>query len=292
MKRKALITATAVLLVAVMCLATASYAWFTAGSASAVATLNLNVSAGDTGLSIATANAKAGTYTPGVFKTTTLTETDLTNNGYYAKQLQPVSTTGVFATADGKTTLPFYEAPVTSYDDESGEWSVKAADNDEYVLFSFYVKNSDANDNSTYAVKFESTALFGSSDFNSTVKMAYNVKKVDLDTNKDVTPTIPDALTIKAAKGCTDATPYYPVTSAPQGGYITRNTTSGEFEGSAGVLSTTQIADETFTDPTFKFEGEGAYLVTVAIWLEGQDKNCTGSLNVTAADMTVTLATA
>ena len=61
MKRKALITATAVLLVAVMCLATASYAWFTAGGATTVTTINLSVSEGDAlGLVIAPANAQDG----------------------------------------------------------------------------------------------------------------------------------------------------------------------------------------------------------------------------------------
>ena len=292
MKTKALITATAVLLVAVMCLATASYAWFTSDNASTVASLNLEVSAGDSGLTIAAANAKNNTYSYGTFKTTALTAKELTDNAILPSEqaLSAVSGNGVY---NASTNFQFFKAPVDTYDATAGTWAVASAAKTEYVLLSFYVKY-DGTTAANYDLSFTST-LFSQADFYNTVKIGYSVKDATYNDGV-VTTTTPGNLTICKPSADATATPYAPIVALPESGtaYIKNDTDNSKYTcETEGILATSDVADDAVLGSVpVDFTGAGAKLITVAIWLEGQDYDCQGKLNVSNAAVSIALSTA
>ena len=282
MKRKALITATAVLLVAVMCLATASYAWFTSGSAGKIAELDIGVSAGDSGLEIAIANMKDAnaSYEAGAFTTDALAASFIADNGWLpaSNTLDAVSTSG--AAADGKFTF-------IATDYKAGTWTGKAADNDEYVLFSFYVKSSQAG---KHTVTFTSE-LLENENFKAAGKIGFGVVNNTGVKNTGDTP---------AAKP-TSFTTY--AISSPEayqdmvgvGAKCTRDADTGAFVADADQASNTDYfvasaTNGTWAAQTLEFAAEETKLVTVALWIEGMDSDCAGSWTAAEYKFNVTIA--
>ncbi|MBQ3183096.1 MAG: hypothetical protein IJB57_05465 [Clostridia bacterium] len=292
MKRKALITATAVLLVAVMCLATASYAWFTAGGATTVTTINLSVSEGDAlGLVIAPANAQDGSYDAGIYTTSALSAQTLADYAIIPEngKLLPVSTAGTFAnTKDGY--FDFWEAPADTFDGKY--WDSNVAEHDEYVLFSFYVKATTTGD---YKVNFTST-LLGHTDFVNTCKIGYNVAEAT--ETAGVPAGTPGALTIGRPNPSIQnisGSAYKPLVA--DGGAsiqdIYNDTVNGEFAANVDGLLGDTIDDDVIASVPLSFSAvDEVQLVTVAIWVEGQDYDTKGSVEITAADFVATLAEA
>ena len=130
MKKKTLIVSTALLLVAIMCLATASYAWFTSNASVSAGTLNVKINSANGNLIIGTANdltaiqaakahtaditlAEAASLNPVALKTDASAETVSTVAAWYYEkatstdastgdgtQLAPGALAGYVATAD------------------------------------------------------------------------------------------------------------------------------------------------------------------------------------------------
>ena len=290
MKRKALITATAVLLVAVMCLATASYAWFTAGGATTVTALNLSVSEGDAlGLVIAPANAQDGTYDAGIYTTSALSAQTLADYAIIpeSNKLLPVSTAGTFGTEkDGF--YDFWEAPADTFDGKY--WDANVAEHDEYVVFSFYVKATTAGD---YKVNFTSS-LLGHTDFVNTCKIGYNVTKAT--ETAGVPAATPGALTVGRPSPSIQnisPTPYLPVVGDGDASIQDIYNDGTKFTSDVSGVLGTQIDDEIIASVPLTFAAENeVQLVTVAIWVEGQDYDTKGSVEISAAEFTATLAEA
>ncbi len=304
MKRKALITATAVLLVAVMCLATASYAWFTAGTASTVANLNVSIKVDAAGLYIAPANVTgtAPTFECGTFTTNNITK-DIGDVGFISSELTAVSTNGKF---DNAGVLKFYEAPASTYDGKTWDAQVRNEDNfvdmevdatqrenAGYNYFAFYVK-SDAAGN--YTLNIGGSAFSSDDDAKATLKLAYSLTDASLNTeNKGEITGVPNNLKIYMAPGQAqnDATDYDPLigTGADVVQYVDNKfvpTTDNEdkFDTSADLV------EHVWANPTISFTEAGVKLVTVAIWVEGQDPQCTGTLEIPADTITISLANA
>lgn len=293
MKRKALITATAVLLVAVMCLATASYAWFTAGTASEVTSFKVTVSEGDTGLYIAPASIVGATptYKVGTFTKDAITAA-LAGNAFISSTLKPVSTNGKFNA--GK--VNFFEAAADKFD--GTYWDVDAVnaanttEDSGYILFGFYVKSTAATETLSYNVNLGGDILSDPA-AKKAVKIGYTV--IDTTVTDDVVaavvPGTDDALTL-CGLGETDTTKYKPViatgTDAIQkvgGQFVAAN----DFTG----LDSTVTVDNTLSAPVLEFaEGDDACLVVIGLWLEGQDEDCSGNFGLTDKELTVTLTAA
>lgn len=288
MKRKALITSTAVLLVAIMCLATASYAWFTAGTASVVTELNVSITAGDTGLFIAPADVTgtAPSYAQGVFTTEAITD-DLTDVSFISSTLIPVSS-NVKANANGA--YDFYEANSSTFDGST--WDVTAVNTTKetaapgYNLFSFYVKK-EAGDAKTYTLNFTDTFATAAK---STIKIAYSVVPTTVNEDGSVAEVKPGNLTIYAPNGAT-ASSYDPVVKEGTDAITKSGSAFVATSGNEAVLDATTTVDTTWANPSLEFdEGADACLVTVAVWLEGQDPECSGSLTIDAETLALTIA--
>ncbi len=268
MKRKALITATAVLLVAVMCLATASYAWFTSGSTNTVTTLDLSVAASDGGLELAPANVKEGDYEAGAFTTSALDITTFVNGyGVVPNQADPklddLSINGV-AETDG--TYDFWNATYAN-----GEWTIDDTPATEgYLLLSFYAKSSAAG---TYTLSLDST-LMNDDQFKSAVKIGY--AKQDNVTIDSATK-LPDKVT--------NTLGIYPIASTDKYAPVIDETAVAEKVGNNFVAKSatgfgTEIDESKSTawgSQTLTFTEGETKLITVALWLEGMDKDCTGT---------------
>ncbi len=328
MKRKALITATAVLLVAVMCLATASYAWFTSGKASAVASLDLSVSSGTGSVEIAAADIKTYSYEASAFSTTALTRDDLAAVSILpsANALSPVSTDGVMDTFEDENTPDetVYEFFGTDYNPGTEVWVGRdELATDGYVLFAFYARNTESSDFSG-KLQFTSTAsatnntvnLFENDNFAGAGKIGVattTITKGDSnyvvntgDAMADFSNDAPTSFTTYrlAAKG--DA--YQDMTDI--GAYCTR-TTDGKFiPAPNGTVINDEITldDSSFAANNARYNTEatnnqlpadgvtvnipanGTVLVTVAIWIDGMDPDCAGTWSLAQGSIDVTLA--
>ena len=258
MKRKALITATAVLLVAVMCLATASYAWFTAGQAASIEGFEFKIEQGDAALQLAPVDM-SNTSIVGKY-TNNLSPEDW-DDGWAVK-----STTFVpVSSADGKTFFP-----VGAYDQEDETWTSVAAANEGYLYFVFSVKAPSAG---TATISFTAGGN-GNDTFKTAAKLAVAVDGADakiFDMDKDAA----DSYKPMIAKDATcekDADGYFvPVA------------------GATGFAAARTQADVEDVEITFTEAGEK--LVAVAYWVEGMDKDCSGlGWNLTAQNLELDLA--
>lgn len=264
MKRKALLTSTALLLVALICLATASYAWFTQAGTNKVEIFEIGVEAGDGGLQLAPAQAN-NNYAAGVYRGSLVKSDWGTGWAKFPTSLIAVSTDGA---------NDFYSA---TYDVSSSEWTCANAAGTEYVLFSFWVKAPSAG-TATLSINYDTTAA-GASTFASAVKVGYNLAAASTPGNFTIFDLAVDA---------NDS--YQPVIAA---GAISYKTDAGSFEpttatGNAAKFGSqrtqTALASQTLT---FSGTNPDPQLVTIAVWLEGMDDNCTGSFNLTGQSITI-----
>ncbi len=301
MKRKALITATAVLLVAVMCLATASYAWFTSGTANQVSNLKLYISAEEGGLQLATADLKGKSYVAGPFSTKAITLADIKSTGIVPSDmtqdengnwtgngtLVPVSTDCVAVNGD----YDFYPA---EYDGVSN-WTTQSeavSGSEGYVLFSFYARAATAG-----SADLKITLDTDSNNFKAATKVAYDVTSVtfnssnaptdlsvlngfgEVDGDGKFVPSVYTFADTETYNGCNDA-----------GAVSTKNAARKFVPVTAGDTKfTADITDKTWADQTISFTANEVKLFTVAIWVEGMDKDCSGAWTATCP-VTVSLA--
>ena len=265
MKRKALITATAVLLVAVMCLATASYAWFTSGKTASINPFDLTVSAGEGSIMIAPATPAANGFTNNGYANVR-NLADWTNIGTLPTNntLTACSTTGTVA--DGATTPVFMG---TTYD--AGTWTADATVKNSYLLISFYAY-SPRSTTADLTVDFKANDGGNLSVFESAVKVGLGV--VDVAEENKASATKDTTLVGKGFGIYTlDSHDWDALVTA--GGKVTRGT-DGAFTGDTTDITVNngalELADQEFTANVPK-------LYTVAIWLEGQDPDCYGDFD-------------
>ncbi|MBQ4560892.1 MAG: hypothetical protein IJA55_01005 [Clostridia bacterium] len=271
MKRKALITATAVLLVAVMCLATASYAWFTSATTNSIEAFQINVTASDGALELAAADAEhnysAGTFAPSLKKADWSEGWAIMDEDFVA-----------VSTADAKS---FFTAP---YSTATGTWTSDALATEGYLLFSFWVK---APSEGTATIKLDTANSSKNQTFNQGIKYAIGSN----------TAATPGTMTIYDITADT-ADKYQPMIAT---GAECEKNGSGLFvpvTGASGFgAARTQAAMTdagytlTFADTDSETPGyQGApQLVTVAVWLEGMDKDCTGSWQMSGEAFAISL---
>lgn len=250
MKRKALITSTAILLVAVMCLATASYAWFTAGTQATIEAFNISIEAADSALQLAPADMSNG-YAAGTY-VSALDKADWAEGwAIMDENFQAVST------ADGAN---FYTAP---YSDATNQWKSDALASDGYLLFSFYAK-APVDGSATLNITTN-----GNSTFNSAVKVGVKVGSGDFNTY-DLAVDENDKYQPMTAVGaaCEKVDGYFVPVSGATG---------------FGAART----QEAYAAQTVNFEADVEQLITVAVWLEGMDKDCTGSWSMSGQEVSV-----
>ena len=265
MKRKALLTSTALLLVALICLATASYAWFTSGSANTVAEFKVKVSDGDGSIELAAANIGSSYANTGWKSGLTIDDftggiglLPGTSDGNYV--LTPVSTDGVIA-ADMFNAAPYDD--VAYWNSEAGTF----ASGNGYIVLSFYARTAEAG-----SAPLNITLTDNTAPFNNAVKIGYSVTGA----------TTPANLTICNIDTAGDS--YKPVINA--GSKIMKDGT-GAFVLKEGAALGSTLNNGTFSSPTVTFDGENAQLITVAIWLEGQDAQCSGTIDVSDINVNI-----
>ena len=262
MKRKALITSTAILLVALMCLATASYAWFTSATTNSIEAFQIDISASDGALELAAADMahdySAGTYAPSLKKADWSTGWAIMDETFVA-----------VSTADAKN---FYTAP---YSTTTGTWKSDALANGGYLLFSFWVKAPSAG---TATVKLDAASSSENQTFNQGVKYAIGTSNTNTpgtmsiyDITVDTTDSYQPMIAVGAECEKNGSGLFVPVTDATGFG-----------------TARTQAANASGTNLTFTAAGE-TQLVTVAVWLEGMDKDCTGSWQMTDEAFAISL---
>lgn len=251
MKRKALITSTAILLVALMCLATASYAWFTSANTNSIEAFKIDVTASDGALLLAAADASKN-YSAGAF-TPSLEVADWDTEANWAI----IDETFIaHSTADAKS---FYPA---TYSPENDNWTTGEADKAGYMLFSFWVRAPKAG-TATINVNTSANATFQGG-----IKYALGVS----DTAAQGTMTIYDI-------AADSADSYRPCEAA--GAVSVKDDTTKLFKpataeatGFAAARTQAALGENGYS---IKFDEAGDKLVTVAVWLEGMDKDCSGS---------------
>ncbi len=277
MKRKALITATAVLLVAVMCLATASYAWFTSGSATSVSSLKLHVTASDGGIEIAPAKNNNGSYTAGAFGVRALTVADFSSNGILptgitadtAGTLNPVSTDLVAVNGD----FDFYPS---LYNETTRRWTTQAESTSDYVLISFYARAPKAGSTTLNLSVGDNTSFIDAA------KVAVDVvDNVTLDA--DGNPTDKSVLNgfDKPYTFSTDLETYYGCAAANAVTYkdnaLSFEPDTADASYSADKFTANVLSDNTWAAQNLTFAANETKLITVALWIEGMDDDCSGS---------------
>ncbi len=268
MKRKALITATAVLLVAVMCLATASYAWFTAGNKTSIETFNLKVTSGDSAITLAPAQFSNGSYQDAAASdwTSNLKVDALTSKGSLIPEdaLTALSTVGKWT--DGK-----YQMFGSNYDTAKEEWtSYEVVDTDQivenYVAISFYAK-APSNQPATFNINIEGD---DAESFRDVVKVGYytsanktpgDFKVYNLD-NELAYAGVKAAGAVSVHTGEEGAKTFEPKAGSEgnfadkvEGAYVANDAWAGQ---AVELTSTPQ-------------------LFVVYMWVEGMDDNCTGT---------------
>lgn len=246
MKRKALITSTALLLVALMCLATASYAWFTAGGSSSIQQFDLSVSESEANVLLAAVNT-SGTVVSDYKNTLSFTDWG-TDGAKFPTKLTPVSTVNA---------EDFFKA---SYSDVNNDWTSQAT-SDGYIYFKFSAK-AIANGTANIEIVPTATDLFKNA-----VKVAVTVG--DETTLYDLAANDPtDYARVSAAGAVSEK-----VTVTPEGGssYSTfepkNNSVGFDTQYGQNALAKTQVT----------FQKDVAQTITVAIWLEGMDDDCQGN---------------
>lgn len=243
MKRKALITATAVLLVAVMCLATASYAWFTAGDDVSIEGFQFGISQADSAVQLAAVDMN-DLDTHGIY-TNKLTN-DSWGEGWSVQSAEfvPVSS------ADG---AKFFT--VGEYNQADETWTSNAQAGAGYLYFVFNIKAPAAG---TATITF--TAGGDASDtFTSASKLA--VKVGETTTIYDMAQDTADSYKPMTAVGAT--------CEKDINGYFVPVTADG-----FAAEGRSQVA---LVPVDVEFDAAGEQQVAVAYWVEGMDKDCSGN---------------
>lgn len=262
MKRRALISATAVMLVALMCLVTASYAWFTASGEGKIETFEVKVSGADAALQLSL---------DGATWVNTLSKDDFVGAGQtVADTLQALST------PDATT---FFKAP---YDPDNSNWVAAAITEGEkdYIAIDFYAyapEEGSADFNINFSKKTfaegetETITDFQFAAFKNAVKIGYKVGDGDFQI-------------YDIAAGET----YQPVKAA---GAIAEKNAAGAF------VPTTATADKfddartqtAWSTQTIDFDGgiDKPEHIYVVIWLEGMDKQCTGNFDMNSVNIDI-----
>ncbi|MBR5515524.1 MAG: hypothetical protein IKU52_04910 [Clostridia bacterium] len=263
MKRKALITSTALLLVALMCLATASYAWFTATGATEITGLQVEVKGADAAIQLSEnkENWRAS-----------LTKQQLIDDG----QKVPNILTAV-STVDGKN---FFATTYTA----AGEWDANVT-SDGYILIDFYAKAPSAGTASFNLDFVANTKQDGTSDmkdgqldlFKSAVKVAFAEGDNAL-TTYDLAVDSTDGY--KPMKS--DAAVAQKVFDEDKNNYYFEPTTGTDTAANYGDARTQSAWAAT---RTVSFAKNEVKHFTVAIWLEGMDKDCVGSFDMKYIDV-------
>ena len=241
MKRKALITSTAILLVAVMCLATASYAWFTAGQTAKINGFNLSITQSDSAIQLAPVS-KDGTQV-GAYKNSLTKASWGSGWAVMSDVFVPVSS------ADGENFFP-----VGEYQNDT--WTSVDAAAEGYLYFKFNVKAPAAG---TATLTFTAGGEKGADTFQSAAKLAVavgdeamNIYDLDVDANDSYQPmTAKGAVCEKNAQGN-----FVPVAQT----------------GFAAARTQTAVPSV-----TVDFDAAGVQTVTVAYWVEGMDTDCQGN---------------
>lgn len=251
MKRKALITSTAILLVALMCLATASYAWFTAANTNTIEAFKIDVTASDGALLLAAADASKD-YSAGAFgPSLKVADWDTAANWAIIDE-----TFIAHSTADAKSFFP------ATYSPENDNWTTGAADKAGYMLFSFWVRAPKAgtatiNVNTSANATFQAGIKYALGVSDTAAQGDMTIYDITADTTDSYRPCIAEgAVSVK------DATTklFKPSTDAATG-FGAARTQAALGEGGYAI----------------DFDAAGDKLVTVAVWLEGMDKDCSGS---------------
>ncbi len=256
MKRKALITSTAILLVALMCLATASYAWFTSANTNSIEAFKIDVTASDGALLLAAADASknysAGAFTPSL----KVADWDTAANWAIIDE-----TFIAHSTADAKSFFP------ATYSPENDNWTTGEADKAGYMLFSFWVRAPKAG-TATINVNTSANATFQGG-----IKYALGVS----DTAAQGDMTIYDIAVDEADsyRPCNAANAVSIKDSAtklfkPEGAADSE----GNYTGFGAERKQAALGEGGYA---INFTEAGDKLVTVAVWLEGMDKDCSGS---------------
>lgn len=255
MKRKALITATAVLLVAVMCLATASYAWFTAGKSASIDGFEFKIEQGDAALQLAPVDMRdhsnVGKYTNSL------------SSGDWGEYWSIQSTTFIPVSSENGVKGTFF--PVDAYNETNETWTSLDPTGEGYLYFVFSVKAPSAGS----ATLSFTAAGEGSNTFKSAAKLAVTVEGTETQVF-DMDPDTDDEYQPMIAKGAT--------CEKDEDGYFVPVAAAG--------FSTTKRSQTGVQDVTISFDGEGAKTVVVAYWVEGMDTDCSGSgWNLTAQSL-------
>lgn len=277
MKRKALITSTALLLVALICLATASYAWFTSGNSNTIAEISMSVSAGDSALMVTPADLSNG-YAEGTY-VTSLTDDSFdggiginnpgdANGSSDGAFLRANSTTGVF-NADGE--LAFIKPDSYANNTWTMESAATFANKNGYVVYAFWAKSAVAA-----TAKLNVTLTGGSSDKKTAVKIGYVG-------GLTAAPAASNSLGIYALDGATESIDRLSVA----GGTSTWNGT--KFVASEGTFTngTDSAYTATALGGTVTFAADTPQLFVVAVWLEGQDAQCQGTYDASALALNI-----
>lgn len=256
MRRKALLSSIAMLLVAVVALSSATYAWFTANTAANVKGINLSTNA-TSDLKFAT--AENGTYNSSL---------DLSTS----KVLVPCSTVNVtnFFVLETDNATPVASAGLTPVT------KVKAAEGTEYLTVTFWAKS--ASDNNLYVSSLSTGSSAMDNALRVAVKVGSNALKIFSPADGGTTMKAPSAAT---ASGTTLSG-------------VTYNTM---YDGSASGVT---FGDQTITampaavtdDAAHQLKAGTAQLVTLTIWLEGNDGDCLDTMaGATLTNLTINFST-
>lgn len=255
MKRRALISATAVMLVALMCLVTASYAWFTAAGEAKIEAFDVKVEGADAALQL---SIDGSNYF------STLTKADFAERGQvFPETLKAVST------ADGENFFADEYA--------NNVWTGVDAEGNEYIAMTFWAKApvaGTANFNIDFAKSASLTdEQLGS--FKNAVKIAYAVGEdaelgiydITVDADDKYQPMIAEGAQAKKL-------------DVAEGNYFV----PVDDEATGFGAKRTQTA---WSSQTISFAKATPQKFTVKIWLEGMDRNCTGSFDMNAVNIAV-----
>lgn len=242
MKRRALISATAVMLVALMCLVTASYAWFTSNGDATIEAFNVKVNGADAAIEL---SANGEFYGP------SLKLKDFEDDGQVIPEvLDAVST------ADG---VNFF---ATNY--ANSVWTGDASATGKYIVLDFYAKAPAAgtaklNFDFDYGTLTETQVKA----FKDAVKVGVKIDDNDFDLydiNVDDEAAYYQPMIKNTAKCVKDDGLFVPVAGT---------------EASFAAKRTQEALPESINVDV----SATASHYTVIVWLEGMDQHCVGNFN-------------
>ena len=272
-KSKVLMTSVIMLVVAVMALTTATYAWFISSTEASVSQITMTAeSASGIRFSVDGENWK-----------NVLTLEDLGIDFEEGKLFNPTSTN--FEDQDQNKVWDFYY--VDSYD--NGQVTI-AADTTNYIAFSFYIQLDGEDAAGADGLWLTSAGIECQGELDSALRVAfiYNGTTVNGDATVDTTGTkiVWQPGQEAASEEEAQADSYSPLKVATEEGVTVAidnfHITNGDYIGTA-IGDDHQLDSYFETGRAFSFVPEdGAtqaqYKVTIVIWIEGQDPDCTNAV--------------